>query len=175
MSTTGIDGVVAAGRQPVWIIDTADLTAITDSTTTLPVTTITGGQRADCYYNFGGLVLDRTPTMRETQRACQKVAKSKKVGEVISGTMTIVWDQQAESTDEINLAYSALPEEGEVGLFVAHGWDAEKAADATTKGDLWIVDVTQVDHLFAANSDEDLMARITLNGERYLPSLTLTA
>lgn len=174
MSITGIEGVVAAGRQPVWIIDGASLTAITDSDTTLSLATVTGGQRADCYYNFGGLSLTRTPTMKEVQRACQKVATSKKVGETIEGTMTIVFDQQAESTAEVNLAYSAMPEEGTVGLFIAHGWDAELAPDATTKGDLWIVDVTQVDHLLAANADEDLMAQVTLNGERYLKNLTLS-
>ena len=175
MSITGIDGVVAAGRQPAWVIDEAGLGEITDTTTTLPLATVTGGQRVDCYYNFGGLVLNRTATLRETQRACQKVAKSTKVGEVIDGTLTIVWDQQADAADEVNLAYSALPEGGTVGIFVAHGWDAEQAPDATTKGDLWVVDVTQVNHLLAANADEDLMSEITLNGERYLPSLTLSA
>lgn len=174
MSITGIEGVVAAGRQPVWIIDGASLTGITDASTELPLATVTAGQRADCYYNFGGLALNRTPTMREVQRACQTVATSKKVGEVIDGTMTIVYDQQALPTDEVNLAYSAMPEEGTVGLFIAHGWDAEAAPDATTKGDLWIVDVTQVDHLIAANADEDLMAQVTLNGERYLKNLALT-
>lgn len=174
MSITGIEGVTAAGRQPVWIIDAASLTGITDATTELPLATVTGGQRADCYYNFGGFTMTRTPNLRETQRACQKVAVSKKVGETIEGSMTIVYDQQALPTEEVNLAYSAMPEEGEVGLFVANGWDAEATPDATTKGDLWVVDVTQVDHLLAANADEDLMAQVTLNGERYLPNITLS-
>lgn len=174
MSTTGIDGVVAAGRQPVWIIDAANLSTVDDNTTSLPLATVTAGQRADCYYNFGGLSLDRTATLRERQRACEKVSVQTKIGEQITGTMTIVFDQQALDTDEVNLAYSALPEGGSVGLFVAHGWDANLAPTAETKGDLWIVDVTQINHLLAASAEEDLMARADLNGERYLKNLTLS-
>ena len=173
MSTTGIDGVVGAGRQPVWIIDGANLVDVTDNTTTLPLATVTGGQRADCYYNFGGLTLDRTANTRDRQRACEKVSKSTKIGETISGSMTLVYDQQAASTDEVNLAYSAMPEEGEIGLFVANGWDAAEDPTTDTKGDLWILDVQQVTHLMVASADEDLMARVDLTGERYLRNITL--
>lgn len=180
MSTTAIPGIVAAGRQPVWAIDVASLTDITDDTTSIPLSAVTGGQKLDCYYDFGGLTLDRTANTRSRQRACQKVAEEIKIGETIAGTLTIVWDQQklnSEAPEDaaINAAYKALPEGGEVFLFIAHGWDQDQAPDATTVGDLWRVRVSQVAHLMAASAEEDIMARADLAGSLFVPNVTLTA
>lgn len=173
MSTTAIDGINAAGMQPVWIIQDDALTGITDDTTSIALATVQAGQKADCYYNFGGLELSREATTTSRQRACEKVAREIKTGETITGSMTFVWDQQSAEDDAINLVYSALPEGSQVWLFIAHGWDQDKALEATTKGDLWRMDVTQIDHLMAASPEEDIMARATLNGSLFVPNVTL--
>ena len=179
MSKTAVPGITAAGRQPVWAIQpTALTTPVTDDTETIPLAAVTGGQKLDCYYDFGGLTLDRTATTRSRQRACQKVAEEIKIGETINGTLTIVWDQQKlndTSEDVINDAYKALPEGAEVYLFIAHGWDSDQDPTAETIGDLWRVRVNQVAHLMAASAEEDLMARIDLAGSMFAPNVSLTA
>ena len=178
MSTTAIAGVTAAGMQPVWAIDVADLTDITDDTESIPLSAVTGGQKLDCYYDFGGLTLDRTANTRSRQRACQKVAEEIKIGETISGTLTIVYDQQKLNSDApddqaINAAYKALPEGGEVFLFIANGWDQDQEPTIETVGDLWRVRVSQIAHLMAASAEEDLMARADLAGSLFVPNVTL--
>ena len=180
MSTTAIAGVTAAGMQPVWAIDVATLTDITDDTESIPLAAVTGGQKLDCYYDFGGLTLDRTANTRSRQRACQKVAEEIKIGETISGTLTIVYDQQKLNSDApddqaINAAYKALPEGGEVFLFIANGWDQDQEPTIETVGDLWRVRVSQIAHLMAASAEEDLMARADLAGSLFVPNVTLTA
>lgn len=182
MSKTAVPGIVAAGMQPVWIIQTASLTdTITDDTETIPLTAVTGGQKADCYYDFGGLTLDRTATTRSRQRACQKVAEEIKIGETIAGTLTIVWDQQKLNAEpaagevDVNGVYKALPEGGQVYLFIAHGWDSDQDPTASTVGDLWRVRVSQIAHLLAASAEEDIMARADLAGDLFVPNVTLAA
>ncbi len=172
---TGVDGISAAGMQPVFIIQETALTGIKSSTKSIALSAVTGGVKADCFYDFGGLELSREPKTRERQRACEKAIKAVKIGQTITGALTIVWDQQAKSEAVINQVYSALPEDENVYLFIANGWDSEKVPDATTKGDLWRVEVTQMDHLIATSADEDLMAKATLNGDLFIPNITLTA
>lgn len=171
----GIKGVSSAGRQPIWVIQMETLTSVTDATKSIPLTAVTGGTKIDCYYNFGGVELTREPTTVERQRACEKVAQQIKIGETINGTITAIWDQQATAESEVNKAYTALPEGSEVFLFVANGWDTDQTPTAETKGDLWRVTVSQVDHTIAAAADEDLMFRSTLTGSLFLPNITLTA
>lgn len=180
MSKTAVAGITAAGRQPVWAIQMSALTEpVTDDTESIPLAAVTGGQKLDCYYDFGGLTLDRTATTRSRQRACQKVAEEIKIGETISGTLTIVWDQQQLNASDpeviVNDAYKALPEGAEVYLFIAHGWDSDEDPTAETIGDLWRVRVNQVAHLMAASAEEDLMARIDLAGSMFAPNVTLAA
>lgn len=172
---TGIKGVSSAGRQPIWVIQATALENVTDETKSIPLATVTAGTKIDCYYNFGGIELTREPTTVERQRACEKVAQQIKIGETINGTINAVWDQQAAAEAEVNKAYSALPEGGEVFLFIANGWDTDKEPTAETKGDLWRVTVSQKDHTVAASADEDLMFRATLTGSQFLPNLTLSA
>lgn len=175
--TTGVDGISAAGMQPVFIIQTSALAgeSITSETKSIPLAVVTNAVKADCYYDMGGLALDRSPKTRERQRACEKAVKSVKTGETISGSLTVVWDQQASADSDINAVYSALPEGEDVYLFIANGWDSEQPVTASTKGDLWRVEVTQMDHLLAGSADEDLMARATLNGDKFIPNITLAA
>lgn len=174
MSTTAIDGIQAAGRQPVWAIDAADLTNITDDTASIPLAAVTAGQKMDCYYDFGGLALTREPQTRARQRACEKVVQNIKIGESITGTLTAVYDQQETDTATINLAYGALPEGGEVFLFIANGWDQDDTPTSATKGDLWKVKVTQKDHLLATSAEEDLMFQATLDGSLFVPNVSLS-
>lgn len=173
---TAIPGVNAAGRQPVFIIQGTELPDLTSSSSSIPASKVTAGTKIDCYYNFGGVELSREAITKEQQRACQKVAETIKIGETISGTITAVFDQQATSEAEVNKAYAALPEGAEVFLFVAHGWDTEKAPEATkTRGDLWKMKVSQVHKGIAASAEEDITFTATLNGSAYWSDITLTA
>ena len=172
---TGVDGVIAGGRQPVWVIDPADVTeAPTAGATTFPLAAVTGGVKIDCLYDMGDVSLTRAASTRERQRACQKVAETIVTGHTIEGSITAIWDQQADTAAEVNAAYSALPEGGQAYVFVAHGHDSEVDPTAETKGDVWRVKVTQVDHTLAANADEDIKFAATLSGDGYWPNVTLS-
>lgn len=178
MSTpsTIVPGIIADGRQPVWAIQLADMTTpITSSTTSIPLSAVTGGQQLDCYYEIGGIDLNRTQTTRTRQRACQKIAEEIKTGETIAGSISPIFDQQQTDEADINAAYAALPEGSQVYLFAAHGWDAEQEATAETKGDLWRVRISQVDHPFRTVAGEDLVATVNLTGDLYIPNVTLTS
>lgn len=178
MTVTVIDGVNANGRQPVWAIQEADLTTpINDETVAIPLAAVLAGQQLDCYYELGGIALNRTATTRTRQRACQKVAEEIKTGETIDGTISPIYDQQKINDVDaaINAAYKALPEGGTVVLFVAHGWDAEDEPTAETIGDLWRVKIQQVDKPFHDVEGADLTATVNLTGNLYRPDVTLTA
>lgn len=170
-----IPGVNAAGRQPIYVFPATEAPGLTGATKTLPLTAVTAGTKIGCYYDFGGVELNREPITTERQRACQKVAETIRIGETISGTITAVFDQQATSEAEVNKAYAALPEGGEVILFVAHGWDTDIAPTAKTKGDAWRMTVSQVHKGIAASAEEDVTFTATLNGSLYLSDVTLTA
>lgn len=178
MTVTVIDGVNANGRQPVWAIQEADMTAqVNDETISIPLAAVLAGEKIDCYYELGGIALNRTATTRSRQRACQKVAEEIKTGEAIDGTISPIYDQQKINDPEaaINAAYRSLPEGSTVYLFVAHGWDSEDAPTAETIGDLWRVKVQQVDKPFHDVEGADLTATVNLRGNLYRPDVTLTA
>lgn len=170
-----IPGVNAAGRQPVYIFPSTEVPDLTDATTSIPLAVVTAGTKIDCYYNFGGVELTREAITKEQQRACQKVAETIKIGETISGSITAVFDQQATSEAEVNKAYAALPEGGEVIMFVAHGWDTDVAPTAETKGDVWRMTVSQVHKGIAASAEEDITFTATLNGSMYVSDVSLSA
>lgn len=171
-----IDGVQAAGMQPVWVIAESALAEVNpgNETTTIPVSAVTGGVKIDCYYNLGGVEMEREQQTKERQRACQKVIEEIKIGEKISGTIEAVYNQQETPDAIVNKAYTALPEGGTVYLFVAHGWDTDKTPDATTKGDLWRVEIQQKDKTFAADNESELTFIASLVGDLYLPDLILS-
>ena len=176
MSKTRIAGVQAAGLTPIWAIQLDDVTeTITSETTTFPLSVLQAGQKLDCYMDFGGFNLDRTATTRQRQRMCQKVAEEIVTGHTIAGSATIVHDRQQAETEAINLAYEALPEGGEVVIAIAHGWEQADDPTVATVVDLWVVTVSQVDHLIPASADEDLMARATLSGSAYAANVALAA
>lgn len=176
MSKTRIAGVTAAGMQPIWVMQIADVvTPITSETTTFPLTALTGGVKIDCYMDFGDFTIDRTANTTTRQRMCQKVAEEIVIGHTIAGSATIVHDRQAADTEEINLAYEAFPEGGEVVIGVAHGHDQGVDPTAATVVDLWVVTVAMLKHLIATSPDADIKAEATLNGSVYAPNVTLSA
>lgn len=170
-----IDGVQAAGMQPVWVIAESALADATlnASTKNIPLAAVTGGVKIDCYYNLGGVEMEREQQTKERQRACQKVIEEIKIGEKISGKIEAVYDQQAAADAVVNAAYTALPEGGTVYLFVAHGWDTDETPTAETKGDLWRVEIQQKDKTFAADNEAELTFIASLVGDLYLPDLIL--
>ena len=176
MSKTRIPGVQAAGMQPIWAFQLDDVTTpITDDTTSIPLSLLTEGQKLDCYMDFGDWTLDRTANTRTRQRMCQKIAEEIPIGETIAGAITIVHDRQAASTEQVNLAYEALPRGGEVVLAVAHGWDQGDDPTVDTVVDLWVVTVSMVKHLVATSPDAELKAEATLAGSLYVPNVALAA
>lgn len=176
MTVTVPDGVNANGRQPVFVIQESALPNINDETTSIPLAAVLAGEKIDCYYELGGITLNRTATTRSRQRACEKVAQEIKTGETIDGTISPIYDQQQldDADAVINAAYRALPEGGTVFLFVAHGWDSDDAPTAATVGDLWRVKVQQVDKPFMDVEGADLTATVNLSGNLYRPDVTLT-
>ena len=85
---TGITGVQASGHTPTWIFPLADLTTpITDETTEIPLSVITGAVKADCYWDMGDFSISRTATTRSMRRACMKAAVERKTGETRTVTL----------------------------------------------------------------------------------------
>lgn len=176
MSKTRVPGVNAAGMQPVWVMQKADVTTpITADTATFSLPLLQAGVKVDCYMDFGDFTIDRTANTTTRQRMCQKVAEEIVIGHTIAGTMTVVHDRQAADTEVVNLAYEALPEGGEVVIAVAHGWDQDNDPDATTVVDLWVVTVAMLKHLIATSPDADIKAEATLNGSVYASNVVLSA
>lgn len=173
-----IDGVLAAGNLPTWVIPGATLPASIDAETpTIPLAAITGQTtvKADCYSDFGDVSLTRTATTRDRQRMCQKVRETIKTGETIELSLAFVYDQQATAAAEVNRVYAALPEGATVGVFRAYGWDTDETPTAATKGDLIVGTVQFVTKNEPANADEDLKATATISGSAYYADVTLTA
>ena len=97
MTATAIEGVVAAGRVPTWIIPAATITADpVTGTWSIPLTALTGATtvKIDCHMDFGDMSMNVTPNTRERQRMCQKVKETIVVSEklrnwIISSPSTI--------------------------------------------------------------------------------------
>lgn len=172
-----IDGVLAAGNLPLWVIPAASLTTEpTDEAKSIPLAVLTGGTtvKADCYMDFGDVSITRTPTTRERQRMCQKVVETIVTGEQIDISLAFVWDGQAELTEDVNKVYAALPEGSTVYIARAYGWDTDEAPTAAAKVDLYKATVQTVTRNEPA-ANEDMKSTATLSGSAYWPDVTLTA
>lgn len=175
---TAIDGVLAAGNLPLWVIPAAALTTEpTEAAKSIPLAVLTGGTtvKADCYSDFGDVSISRTPTTRERQRMCQKLAETITTGQTIEISIGYVFDQQAALTVAVNKVYAALPEGATVYIARAYGWDTDLAPTAATKIDLYKATVQMVTKNEPASADEDLKVTATLSGSAYWPDVTLTA
>lgn len=173
--STGLDGVIASGNVPTWIVQEADMTpALTDQSTSIPAAVLSaaGTVKADCYHDMGDVSFTRTPTTRERKRACEKVSVSVKTGENIEGTVQAIYDQQAEAEDQINAVYQAVPEGSTVYVVIAYGHDS-MSAEAPKRVDVYRGKVST-----RAKNDpvegEDLEFTATIAADLYLADVTVT-
>lgn len=177
MSVTAVDGVVAAGHVPTWIIPAASLvTEPTEATWSIPLSALTGGTtvKADCHMDMGDLSITRSANTKSRQRMCQIVAETVKVGETIDIELSSVFDQQQAGTVAINKVYAALPEKAVVFIAQAFGWDSATAPTASTKIDLYKATVQFRSKNQPTSLDEDLKFKATLSGSAYWQDVALT-
>lgn len=179
MSTTAIDGVVAAGHVVTWIIQPSSITpepsgegpwSIPLAALTVPTTV-----KIDCHMDFGDMSMNVTPNTRERQRMCQKVKETIVVSETIEVQISAVYDQQQALTEEVNEAYAALPKDADVYIARAYGWDSSLAPTAATKVDLVRATVQSRSKTEPTSAEEDLKFMSTLSGSAYWEDVTLTA
>ena len=178
MSVTAIEGVVAAGRVPTWIIPAALVT--TDPVVgawEIPLSVLTNPAvvKIDCHYDMGDVSVSRAPITKTRQRACQVVQQTVNVGETIDVTIAAVYDQQEAMSEDVNEAYAALPEGSAVYLAQAFGWDSATTPDATTVIDLIKGTVQRRQKNQPATADEDLKFTATISASAYFEDVALTA
>ena len=178
MTATAIEGVVAAGRVPTWIIPAASIT--TDPTTgawNIALAAITGGTtiKADCYLDPGDIQISRAATTRTRQRLCQTVAENIKTGETIDITLSAVYDQQEATSEDVNKVYAALVEGAEVYVAQAFGWDSTATPTTATVIDLWKGTVQMKTKNQPTSVDEDLKFTATISGSAFFADVALIA
>lgn len=174
-SPTGVDGIIAGGNTPTWIVQENTVTeGLTDKAVTFPLAALSAATtvKADCHMNMDGVEITREATTRDRQRMCEKVTVSVKTGETINGSITAVYDQQAAASALINAVYTALPEGATVYIVRAYGLDSQTKPSASTKVDVVRAKVTQRNKNQPV-AGEDLMATATLSGDLYLQDVTL--
>lgn len=177
MATTAIEGVVAAGRVPTWIIPAASITVDpTEGTWSVPLTALTGGTtvKADCHMDAGDISVTRTPTTKSRQRMCQIVAETVKTGETIDLTIAAVFDQQEAMSEDVNEVYAALPEGEVVYIAQAFGWDSSVTPTVATVVDLFKATVQSRMKTQPTTFDEDIKFQATLSGSAYFADVALT-
>jgi len=177
MATTAIEGVVAAGRVPTWIIPAASIVADpTEGTWSVPLTALTGGTtvKADCHMDAGDISVTRTPTTKSRQRMCQIVAETVKTGETIDLTIAAVFDQQEAMSEDVNEVYAALPEGEVVYIAQAFGWDSSVTPTTSTVIDLFKATVQSRMKTQPTTFDEDIKFQATLSGSAYFADVALT-
>ena len=136
MSKTRVPGVNAAGMQPVWVIQMADITTpITADTTTLPLTALQTGVKVDCYMDFGDFTIDRTANTTTRQRMCQKVAEEVVIA-VAHG-----WDQDDDPTASTVVDLWVVTV-AMLKHLIATSPDADIKAEATLNGSVYAPNVT---------------------------------
>ena len=178
MTATAIEGVVAAGRVPTWIIPAATITADpVTGTWSIPLAALTGATtvKTDCYLDAGDIQISRTAQTRTRQRLCQTVAEQIKTGETIDITISAVYDQQEAMTEEVNEVYAALAEGADVYVAQAFGWDSKATPTTATVIDLWKGSVQMKTKNQPTSPDEDLKFTATITGSAYFADVALTA
>ena len=177
MSVTAIEGVVAAGRVPTWIIPAASISA--DPATgawVIPLSALTGATtvKIDCHYDFGDVTVSRTPQTKSRQRACQTVAETIAIGETIDVTISAVYDQQEAAAADVNEAYAAMPAGASVYIAQAFGWDSATTPDATIVVDLIKAKVQTRTKNQPATGDEDLKFTATISASDYFEDVPMS-
>jgi Tfp pilus assembly protein PilX len=178
MATTAIEGVVAAGRVPTWIVPAALVTVDpTEGTWEIPLTALTHATtvKIDCHMDVGDISVTRTPTTKSRQRMCQVVAETVSTGETIDITIAAVFDQQEAMTEDVNEAYAALPEGELVYVVQAFGWDSAVTPTVATVVDIFKATVQSRMKNQPTTFDEDLKFTATLSGSAYFADVALAA
>jgi len=180
MSVTAIEGVVAAGRVPTWIIPAASITTepvVGVGTYDILLTALTGGTtvKVDCHMDIGDISVTRTPTTKSRQRMCQVIAETVTTGETIDITLSAVYDQQESMTDEVNDVYAALPEGAVVYIAQAFGWDSSVTPTTSTVVDLYRATVQARTKNQPTSFDEDLKFTANLSGSRFWADVAVVA
>lgn len=177
MSTTAIEGVVAAGHVPIWVIQAASIATMPDGGGAIPLTALTDGTttKIDCYLDAGDVSFSRSEQTKSRQRLCQTIAETIKVGETIDITIAAVYDQQEASSADVNKAYAALTEGADVYVAVGWGWDQSQTPTAQTKVDVWKGKVRTQDRNFPTSIDEDLKFTSIVSVSAQAKDVTLTA
>lgn len=132
-SAFGLDGVIASGNAPTWIIQENLITdPLREGDTEFPLALLSDPTTAkiDCHLNMGDVNFTRTPTTRERKRACETITSQIRTGQTIDGEIVAVYDQQADANAVINAAYSSLPEQATV--YVAQAYGLESHTEPTT-------------------------------------------
>lgn len=141
MSETGLDGVIASGNAPTWIVQEAKVTKpLREGDKSFPLALLTDATTAkiDCHLNMGDVNFTRTPTTRDRKRACEKITSQIRTGQTVEAEIKAIYDQQAEAAAVINAAYTSLPEGSTVYVIQAYGLDSHTAPTATkTKVDVY--------------------------------------
>ncbi|MFC0673552.1 phage tail tube protein [Brachybacterium hainanense] len=177
-SPTGVDGVIASGNVPTWIIQEESIpTPLTKESTTIPLAAFNAATtvKADCHHDMGDVSFTRTATTRDRKRACETVTVTVKTGETIEGTVSAVYDQQqlADAAAIINAVYQAVPEGKTVYVAMAFGWDSHKPIDATTIVDVYRGTV-QMRSKNTPVDGEDLKFTSTLATDLYIEDVEIT-
>lgn len=179
MSVNAIPGVVAAGRWPTFIIPESALTTPPSGAGpwSIPLSALTDPAtvKIDAHLDAGDVEITREPVTRERQRASQTVVEQIKTGETISITLNAVYDQQAPDTEDVNLAYAAVPEGVKVYVAQAFGWDSGQAPDETMILDLFEGTVQSRMKNQPTEANEDLKFRSTISGSGFWEDVTVTA
>lgn len=174
--TTGLDGVIASGNAPTWIIQEADMTSVlTEESTSIPAAVLSaaGTVKTDCYHDMGDVNFTRTPTTRDRKRQCETVTVTVKTGETIDGSVTAIYDQQKlGASDEINAVYEATPEGSTVYVVIAYGHPSMSATPPA------YVDVyrgkVQMRSKNAPVDGEDYEFTATISADLYIEDATVT-
>ena len=173
-----IEGVVAAGRVPTWIIPAASITTPPSGSGpwSIPLTALTGATtvKTDCYMDMGDVTITTTPTTKTRQRMCQKVAQTISTGETIEVTIAAVYDQQKTLTVEVNKVYAALAKGAEVYIAQAFGHDTDVTPTSATKVDLVRAVVQSRVKTQPTAPEEDLKFLATLSGSGFWDDVSLT-
>lgn len=177
MSVTAIEGVVAAGRVPTYIIPAAGVTV--PPTTAVPellLSELLAGTviKADCHMDPGDISVTRTPTTKSRQRMCQTVAETIPTGETIDVTITAVFDQQEASSAEVNDVYTALPQGADVYIVQAWGWESGVTPTVATVVDVMRGTVQTRTKNQPTTFDEDLKFTATLSVSSLVEDVELT-
>lgn len=178
MSVTAIEGVVAAGRVPTWIIPAALVT--TDPVVgawEIPLSVLNNVAvvKIDCHYDMGDVSVSRAPITKTRQRACQVVQQTVNVGETIDVTIAAVYDQQEAMSEAVNEAYAAMPQGAEVYIAQAFGWDSAVTPTIATVIDLLPGRVLTRTKNQPTSPEEDLKFTATISASTYFEDVELTA